>query len=155
MHIPLRCARVFLFRKRIRILLPERLLDIFLAINLHRTLFCIIERTYVVKSSRMVLVVVRQQYGINMRHILPKHLLPEVRARVYEYPKSPVINECARTQPLVALVAACAHLTAAAYHRDALRCACPEKCKPRPFCHIVTSVIFPISSGSYGLDTLM
>ena len=75
-----------------------------------------VERPHVVDASRVVLVLVREQYRIYMRDSRAEHLIAEVGPGVDNYPPAAVLDHGRGAQPLVTAVR-----PAAPYYGHALR----------------------------------
>jgi hypothetical protein len=82
--MPFRSSWIFLLGEGISVLHPESVFYIFLAIDFGSSFLEVIECPYVVKASRVVLVVVGEEDGVEMTYVLTQHLLPEVRSCIDE-----------------------------------------------------------------------
>lgn len=128
--MPLRGAGVFVLSESVGILHPERILDIFLAVDVAGTALRVVQRSYVIQSASMVLVIVGQQDSVEMAHPCAEHLCPEVRAGVHEYCHPFMLHKHAGAQSLVHRIRAAADFALTAYHGNALRGAAAEKRQP-------------------------
>ena len=129
MHVPFGRAGVFVFGEGIRVIVPQRLQHLGLAIDLHGLLVDIVERPHVVQAARMVLVLVRQQDGVQVADPFRKHLHPEVRACVDEHLEPLVLHERRRPEPLVMRILRPAHRALAPDDRNPLRGPCSQECE--------------------------
>ena len=93
MHPPLRRPGILRLGESIRVVLPEGILDIFLAVYVDRVSLYEIESSDVIQPSGMVFMIVCQQYGIKMPDSLTEHLVTEIRAGVDQYRQSAVFNQ--------------------------------------------------------------
>ena len=83
-HVPFRCAGVFVIGEGIGIIVPKRLEYPFLAIDFGGLAVDIIQRTDIVQAARMVFVVVRKENGIQVPHPVGEHLGTEIRSGVHQ-----------------------------------------------------------------------
>ena len=153
-HVPLGRSGVFVLGEGVGVLGldgPERFL---FTEDLHGLLVDIIERPHVVQSARMVLVLVRQEDGIQVADPLCEHLHPEIRSCVDEKGHSFVFHEGRRPEPLVPRVRRPAYRTLARDNRHALRCPRPQESQFR-FAHNTMSSNWFTDAGSYGFSTRM
>ena len=127
MHVKFRGALVLYLGKCIRVFALEGVLDVFFAENADRVMVHQIECPYVIQASRVILVIVCQEDGIDMPDSRPEHLIPEVRTCVHENGKSSVLHECRCPQALVPRVLRSASCAVATYHRLSLRGSRPQK----------------------------
>lgn len=91
-------------------------------------MFDIIERSDVVHSGSVVLMLMCEQYGIKALDVLPEHLLPEIRAGVDDdrFPARLYQHRCPK--PLVAGIGGTADLALAGNNRNTLRSAGTQDC---------------------------
>ena len=139
-HLDFRRAGIEHLRECVGIFPLERLEDIALAVDVHRLLLQQVEGAHVIQSSGVVLVIMGEQYGIQMAYVGAQHLVAEVRTRVHEYVQSVAVYQRRGPQPLVARVGRSADGAAAAYHRHSLGGAGTQEEQSCLFFHI------PISS---------
>ena len=118
-QVPFRSTGVFVLREGVGVFAAERILHIRLAVDIDRVALAQVEGTDVVQSGRMVLVVVREQDGVQVIHPGAQHLVAEVRSGVHQDGQAAVFHQRGGAQPLVARVGRAADLAVAADHRDA------------------------------------
>ena len=68
----------------------------------------------------MILVIVRQEYRVEMTDIRPQHLRPEIRPRIDKNRHPLMLHQHARPEPLVLRVGTAADLALASDHRNSL-----------------------------------
>ena len=81
-----------------------------------------VEGAHIVDASGVVLVHVREEYCIYVRHALAQHLIAEVGARVYDETLALDLDHCRGAQTPVAPIRGATYLAFAAYYGYALRC---------------------------------
>ena len=91
--MPLRRPRILGLREGVGIILPECVLDIFLTVYVDWMSLDEVERAYVIQPACMILMVVCQQYGVQVPDILTEHLVAEVRAGVDQYRQAAVFDQ--------------------------------------------------------------
>ena len=135
-HAPLRRAGILLLREGVAVLAAERRLHVGLAENVDGMGLRQVEGADVVQPARMVLMVVRQQDGIQMVHVVQQHLGAEIRPGIHQDGQTAVFDQHGGPQALVARIRRAADLAVAGDHRDAGRGARAEKCQFRFLFHV-------------------
>ena len=120
MHVPFRSSGIFLLGKGIRVFQPQRILYIFLAIDFRSLLLQIIESADIVKTSRVILMIMSQKDGIKVGYFCPEHLLSEVRTCIHKNLHVLMLYQHTGSEAFVTRVPAAAHIASAAYHRHSL-----------------------------------
>ena len=95
---------VFRERKHIRIFIYEVAEHIFFAIDFSGAAGDVVQRPYIVQAASVVLVIVSEQYCIQMTQVRAKHLHPEIRPGIHENLQSAIFNECGCSETLVSWV---------------------------------------------------
>src|SRR5690606_10385992 len=98
-----------------------------LPINRHVCILQKIKRPDIVQSCRMVFMLVGIDDGIQIFDPLPKHLLPEVRASVYDQAFGAYLKVDGAPQAFIPEIQRATYLTVTAYDRNALRGARAQK----------------------------
>ena len=114
-----------MFRKAIWHGLLQSCHRVSLSINIYRSEHA--ERAYVINSRHMVVVNMCEQNPINGFEIKRKNLLSEVWSAIYKHPRRFRFQKRRTSEPVVAWVAAGAHLTLASHTWYAPRGACSQK----------------------------
>ena len=151
MHVPFRRAGILLLREGVAVLAAERILHVRFAPDVDGVPLREVECAGVVEPARMIFVVVCQEYGVQVMHVLPQHLGAEIGAGVHQDRQAAVLDQGRGAQALVARVGRAAHLAVAGDHRDAIGSPCAEKGQFRFLLHnqsITMSASVPTSAGS-------
>ena len=125
--LPFRAAGIAGLGEGVAVLLAHRIFYIFFAIYVHRLAFEQVEGTHFVKASGVVLVVVGEQYCVQMLYARAQHLLPEIRAAVNAEGYAAALYEYAGAEAFVPRVRAAAYGAVATYDRHALGGACSQE----------------------------
>ena len=97
-------------------------------------------------SAGVVLMIVCEQYAVEVSDSCTQHLTAEIRSAVDKYAEAVDLKQRRGTEALVARVRTAADGAVAANYRHSERCAGSKECQ----FHIVTSVSLPTSASSYG-----
>ena len=125
--VPFRSAGVLLLGESVTVFAPERLLDVFLAIDVDGFGFQQVEGARVVQASGVVLVVVGEQDGIQVPDPCAQHLIAEIGAGVHQDRQSAVFHQGGGAQAFVTRVGGAADRAFAADHRYALGGPCTQE----------------------------
>jgi trimethylamine:corrinoid methyltransferase-like protein len=87
-----------------------------------------VEGSHIVDARSMVLMLVREEYGIEVADTLTQHLLAEVGACVDDKAHTITLDHCRGAQTLITAIRRCANVALAAYYGHTLRCSCAEEC---------------------------
>ena len=88
-----------------------------------------IERTNVIQSRHVVLVLVREDHRIEGLNPRPEALLAKIRPGVNDHRRSPSLHQQGTSQPLIPRVFTLTNFTVTANDGHALRGTCAEKCE--------------------------
>ena len=83
-----------------------------------------VEGAHIVDARGVVLVHVREEYGVDVRYLLAEHLVAEVGTRIYYEALALGLYHCRGAQTPVAPIRGATYLAATAYDGHALRCSC-------------------------------
>ena len=130
---------VGMFCESVVVILAYRIHGLGVGVYVYTPFQHVVERPYVVESSRMVFVPVGEYYGVDVVDILAKHLIAEVGACIYHYGGAILRYQKGRTQTFVVSVVRAAYRAFASYYRYALRSAASEN---GGFYHIARILVF-------------
>lgn len=119
-------ARIRIVRECVRKFLSDILLVMSTCKNLHGLTHQVVERAHIIEARNMILVRMRNQDSIEPSQPGPKHLLAEVGACIHNNGCFAMLNQNARSEPLVSWIVRSANRTLTTNYRNALRCSAAE-----------------------------